>query len=167
MSLKTNYKDEMLKSGEQRRYNLVASNGSTLYSNVRLEKAYTPQVEGDKFSAKDINDTNRVVNDLDESYRTQYSLSEKFTGKYWINGKKIFRKVIMVNANNTPHKIVSLHEVISLTAMYHRGNTYGKSNCSNDVTIQQQNIYLLGDASQYVSSSNAITVIIEYTKMTA
>ena len=58
MSLKTNYKDEMLKIGEQRRYNLVASNGSTLYSNVRLEKAYTPQVEGDKFSAKDINDTN-------------------------------------------------------------------------------------------------------------
>lgn len=97
MSLKTNYKDEMLKSGEQRRYNLVASNGSTLYSNVRLEKAYTPQVEGDKFSAKDINDTNKAINDINDNYHAQYSLNERFTGRYWIDGKKVYEKVIHVS----------------------------------------------------------------------
>lgn len=97
MSLKTDYKDEMLKSGEQRRYNLVASNGSTLYSNVRLEKAYTPQVEGDKFSAKDINDTNKAINDINDNYNTQYSLNERFTGRYWIDGKKVYEKVIHVS----------------------------------------------------------------------
>lgn len=97
MSLKTNYKDEMLKSGEQRRYNLVASNGSTLYSNVRLEKAYTPQVEGDKFSAKDINDTNKAINYINDNYHAQYSLNERFTGRYWIDGKKVYEKVIHVS----------------------------------------------------------------------
>lgn len=97
MSLKTNYKDEMLKSGEQRRYNLVASDGSTLYSNVRLEKAYTPQVEGDKFSAKDINDTNKAINDINDNYHAQYSLNERFTGRYWIDGKKVYEKVIHVS----------------------------------------------------------------------
>ena len=97
MSLKTNYKDEMLKSGEQRRYNLVASNGSTLYSNVKLEKAYTPQVEGDKFSAKDINDTNKAINDINDNYHAQYSLNERFTGRYWIDGKKVYEKVIYVS----------------------------------------------------------------------
>lgn len=97
MSLKTNYKDEMLKSGEQRRYNLVDSNGSTLYSNVRLEKAYTPQVKGDKFSAKDINDTNKAINDINDNYHAQYSLNERFTGRYWIDGKKVYEKVIHVS----------------------------------------------------------------------
>lgn len=97
MSLKTNYKDEILKIGEQRRYNLVASNGSTLYSNVRLEKAYTPQVEGDKFSAKDINDTNKAINDINDNYHAQYSLNERFTGRYWIDGKKVYEKVIHVS----------------------------------------------------------------------
>lgn len=194
MSLKTDYKDEILRDEEDRRYNLVDENGRVVYSNIRLDKAYTPQQEGDKFSAKDINDTNKAVNDLnksyhtlnesyhtlnesyrnlnesyrnlDESYRKQYSLNEKFTGKYWIDGKKIFKKVINVNANNAPHGINSLSKVISLTAIYYKSNTYGRSNCSNDVTIQKQNIYLVGDASQFVSSSNPITVIVEYTKTT-
>ena len=180
MSLKTDYKDEILRDEEDRRYNLVDENGRVVYSNIRLDKAYTPQQEGDKFSAKDINDTNKAVSDLnesyhtlnesyrnlDESYRKQYSLNEKFTGKYWIDGKKIFKKVINVNANNAPHGINSLSKVISLTAIYYKSNTYGRSNCSNDVTIQKQNIYLVGDASQFVSSSNPITVIVEYTKTT-
>lgn len=117
MSLKTNYKDEMLKSGEQRRYNLVASNGSTLYSNVRLEKAYTPQVEGDKFSAKDINDTNKAINDINDSMK--YSLSaEQYTGQRWLNGEKIYRKIITWNnitsgVKNVAHGISNIKEFVN------------------------------------------------------
>lgn len=118
MSLKTNYKDEMLKSGEQRRYNLVASNGSTLYSNVRLEKAYTPQVEGDKFSAKDINDTNKAINYINDNYHAQYSLNERFTGRYWIDGKKVYEKVIPVSGFSSDisvnHSISNFDRALSI-----------------------------------------------------
>lgn len=118
MSLKTNYKDEMLKSGEQRRYNLVASNGSTLYSNVRLEKAYTPQVEGDKFSAKDINDTNKAINYINDNYHAQYSLNERFTGRYWIDGKKVYEKVIHVSGFSSDisvnHSISNFDRALSI-----------------------------------------------------
>lgn len=118
MSLKTNYKDEMLKSGEQRRYNLVASNGSTLYSNVRLEKAYTPQVEGDKFSAKDINDTNKAINYINDNYHAQYSLNERFTGRYWIDGKKVYEKVIHVSGFSSSisvnHSISNFDRALSI-----------------------------------------------------
>lgn len=142
MSLKTNYKDEMLKIGEQRRYNLVASNGSTLYSSVRLEKAYTPQVEGDKFSAKDINDTNKAINDINDSMK--YSLSaEQYTGQRWLNGEKIYRKVITWNGvtpgiKNVAHGISNIKEVVNydiilngdgsfykLPVVYHSGITSG------------------------------------------
>lgn len=118
MSLKTNYKDEMLKSGEQRRYNLVASNGSTLYPNVRLEKAYTPQVEGDKFSAKDINDTNKAINYINDNYHAQYSLNERFTGRYWIDGKKVYEKVIHVSGFSSDisvnHSISNFDRALSI-----------------------------------------------------
>lgn len=118
MSLKTNYKDEMLKSGEQRRYNLVASNGSTLYSNVRLEKAYTPQVEGDKFNAKDINDTNKAINYINDNYHAQYSLNERFTGRYWIDGKKVYEKVIHVSGFSSDisvnHNISNFDRALSI-----------------------------------------------------
>ena len=108
----------MLKSGEQRRYNLVASNGSTLYSNVRLEKAYTPQVEGDKFSAKDINDTNKAINYINDNYHAQYSLNERFTGRYWIDGKKVYEKVIHVSGFSSDisvnHSISNFDRALSI-----------------------------------------------------
>ena len=132
MSLKSNYKDEILKIGEQRRYNLVASNGSTLYSDVRLEKAYTPQVEGDKFSAKDINDTNKAINDINkaindinkaindinDNYHAQYSLNERFTGRYWIDGKKVYEKVLHVSGFSSDisvnHGISNFNRALSI-----------------------------------------------------
>ena len=64
MSLKENYKDEILQEGEQRKYNLIGNNGVALYSNVRLEKAYTPKQYGTKFSAEDVNSITKSINDM-------------------------------------------------------------------------------------------------------
>lgn len=64
MSLKTDYKDEILRDGEDRRYNLVDENGKVVYSNIKLDKAYTPQQEGDEFNAKDVNDITKAINGM-------------------------------------------------------------------------------------------------------
>lgn len=64
MSLKENYKDEILETGQSRTYNMVDSNGGVLYSNVKLEKAYTPKQEGDSFSANDMNAITKAVNEI-------------------------------------------------------------------------------------------------------
>jgi hypothetical protein len=64
MSLKTDYVDEILREGEQRKYNLMNDNGVALYSNVRLEKAYTPKQYGTKFSAEDVNSITKSINDM-------------------------------------------------------------------------------------------------------
>lgn len=65
MALKTDFKDEILSSSQPyRTYNIVDNNGETLYSNVRISKAYTPQQEGDEFGAKQINETNKAINDM-------------------------------------------------------------------------------------------------------
>lgn len=177
MSLKTNYKDEILKSGEQRRYNLVASNGSTLYSNVRLEKAYTPQVEGDKFSAKDINDTNKAINDINDSMK--YSLSaEQYTGRRWLNGEKIYRKIITwkditSGAKNVAHGISNIKEFVNyditlngdgsfykLPVVYYSNTTSGTF---YDIyaRINNTNIEMISNSNW---SNYKVTAILYYTK---
>lgn len=64
MSLKENYKDEILQSGQSRTYNMIDSNGGVLYSNIKLEKAYTPQQQGDNLSANDINAITKAINKI-------------------------------------------------------------------------------------------------------
>lgn len=65
MVLKTDFKDEILSSSQPyRTYNIVDSKGTTLYNNVRINKAYTPQQEGDEFGAKHINETNKAINNI-------------------------------------------------------------------------------------------------------
>lgn len=91
----------------------------------------------------------------------KYSLEEQFTGKYWIDGKKIYKKTVFIKSNNTPHG-TNIDKVISIKAIYNRGNTYGQSDGSNDTTIQSSNIYLTGNVNTYVSSGVYITI--EYTK---
>lgn len=65
MALKTDYKDEVLSSSQPyRTYNIVDSGGSTLYSGVRINRADTPQQEGSKFGASDINAITKAVNGI-------------------------------------------------------------------------------------------------------
>lgn len=99
MRLKENYVDEILQDGEQRKYNLINNDGSTLYSNVRLEKAYTPKQYGTKFSAEDVNSITKAVNNITDNIanivnETHYAREETKTGDTWINGKPIYVKMI-------------------------------------------------------------------------
>lgn len=96
MSLKTDYVDEILQDGEQRKYNLIDNNGATLYSNVRLEKAYTPKQYGTKFSAEDANAITRAINDISRDIvsKSHYAREETKTGDIWIDGKPIYVKMI-------------------------------------------------------------------------
>lgn len=87
----------------------------------------------------------------------KYSLDEQFTGEYWIDRKKIYKKTIFIESNNIPHG-VNMDRVISISAIYNRGNTYGQSDASNDITIQSSNIYLTGNVSTYASSGVYITI---------
>ena len=72
MALKTDYKDEVLSSSQPyRTYNIIDSNGSPLYSGVRINRADTPQQEGSKFGASDINTTNGAINSNTAKNETQ------------------------------------------------------------------------------------------------
>ena len=95
----------------------------------------------------------------------QYTASEQFTGKYWVDGKKIYQKTITTKTSGVAHGISDLREVTSLHATYYRNSTYGWADGSNDVTIQASTIYLTGDIASYVSGHGA-KIVIEYTKNT-
>lgn len=99
MSLKETYKDEILETGQSRTYNLVDSNGGVLYSNIKLEKAYTPKQYGTKFSAEDVNSITKAVNNITDNIanivnETHYAREETKTGDTWIDGKPIYVKMI-------------------------------------------------------------------------
>lgn len=94
----------------------------------------------------------------------QYSKNEQFTGQYWIDGKKIYQKTFVATTNSFVHSISNLSNVVSISAIYYRGNTYGRSDGSNDVTVQSSNIYLTGDIANNVS--NTVYITIQYTKTT-
>ena len=60
MKLKTDYKDDIIATGTQRKYKQTSNSDGT----IALTDATEYQQEGDSFGAKDINDTNIVVNAL-------------------------------------------------------------------------------------------------------
>ena len=64
MSLKTDFKDEILQEGEEhRRYNIKRSDTNEVVENdVYLERADTPQQVGDDFSAGDLNQMTTILN---------------------------------------------------------------------------------------------------------
>lgn len=65
MALREDFKDEILSSSNPyRTYNIVSSEGDVLYNNVRLNKSYTPQREGSKFGAKELNEICKAINNL-------------------------------------------------------------------------------------------------------
>lgn len=65
MTLREDFKDEVLSSSNPyRTYNIVSSEGDVLYNNVRLNKSYTPQQEGSKFGAKELNEICKTINNL-------------------------------------------------------------------------------------------------------
>lgn len=111
-----------------------------------------------------------------ESGASHYSTTEQFTGMYWIDGKKIYRKVIDFGAlpnttsKNKAHNISNLDSIITLKGMATNSPYY--------LPLPLTSIALAGQVKLEASSTNiTITtgddkrsyngiVIIEYTKTT-
>lgn len=118
------------------------------------------------------------VQDTEAQKSLVYSQNEIDTGKIWIDGKKIYRKVINCGAlpNNSlkiiPLNIVNIEEVINLTvtASSEQGNlvlSLPFYNINGDIVTayRQNNDIVLGsnlDVSYYKKSF----AILEYTKTT-
>lgn len=67
MSLKTNFKDEILQEGEtHRRYNIRDQEGGVLYENVHFERSDTPQQIGDEFGSGTLNQMTTILNKVVE-----------------------------------------------------------------------------------------------------
>lgn len=150
-----------------------------------------------KVNAADMNEIKTVVNGLvvntnsnsqESSYSCDYindcntySTDETFTGKYWINGKKIYRKIINFGAlpNSTTksvaHGISNLDEVLLLNAIAKSGTSY---KTIPDVISTNAAQYLTGQIKISISSGNIVIytesnqssfsayITIEYTKTT-
>ena len=115
----------------------------------------------------------QVVNTYDESQENTYSCkyindmntystSETFTGKYWIDGKPIYRKCYTITTQDTSTGITNLGTRISMSALVYNDNYYGSSDISKDIYWQSNKFWLTGDALTFVT--NGIVLIVEYTK---
>ena len=115
---------------------------------------------------------------MDNVGPTNYSTTEQFTGKYWIDGKKIYRKYTVTGTlpNNTrksvPHNVSNLNRVIGITGMAYDSN-------GNQITLPFNNIDVNGTVVVWVKNDDIVIlttndltaytesfVIIEYTKTT-
>jgi len=123
--------------------------------------------------------TNAIIMITDDETDTcHYSTDETFTGMYWIDGKKIYRKVVdcgtLPNAaqKNVPHNISNLDQVITIKGIATSGNTRVPmprsmssiaSHDNLDLFIANTNIYI---AVTVDYSTYSGIVILEYTKTT-
>ena len=116
-----------------------------------------------------------------ENKRNTYSTDETFTGKYWIDGKKIYRKVISptsyplpVNASSYSTGITDFGELISLTGVMHRqsGSSFTIPKTHHLDNGYAVNIQLANASTINLEIGSAFTNIdkayffIEYTKTT-
>ena len=118
------------------------------------------------------------IQDAEAQKSLIYSQNETDTGKIWIDGKKIYRKVINCGAlqsntlNEIPTNIVNMEKVVKITAMT-TSKTYklttqipytsvgGKKKV---IYIQNNNIYIYIDSVE--ETYDECFVILEYTKTT-
>lgn len=113
-----------------------------------------------------------------------YSTEETFTGKYWIDGKKIYRKVISVsnreisNATLISTGVSNLKDLISLNGVYYNAtyktkvpypllqNTGTVINCTYLENANGSYISFVGNETYSASPDRIHTFILEYTKTT-
>lgn len=118
------------------------------------------------------------IQDAEAQKNLVYSQNETDTGKIWIDGKKIYRKVINCGVlqkdtlNEIPTNIVNMEKVVKITAMTtskeYKLTTQipyisvgGKKKI---IYIQNNNIYIYIDSVE--ENYNECFVILEYTKTT-
>ena len=124
--------------------------------------------------------TNCLVAITDDSQDNNYSTDEVLTGKFWIDGKPIYRKVIDCGAlpNNTTkrtaHNIQNLETVVSLEGKAYRPSDglwiniphVNTSSLASGLSIVVYNGNIeMGDGVDYSTFTTSF-VIIEYTKST-
>ena len=97
-----------------------------------------------------------------------YSENEVNTGRKWIDGSLIYRKVVYIgnatlgSSNNFPHNIQNLGTVIKLARHFVYSNTqYMMWDGSPTMTVNNTNIAVSGASSLSVTK---LYFIIEYTK---
>lgn len=118
------------------------------------------------------------IQDAEAQKNLVYSQNEIDTGKIWIDGKKIYRKVINCGAlqtgtlNEIPTNIVNMEKVVKITAMTTSKNykltttipyisVGGKKKV---IYVQNNNIYIYIDTVEETYDESF--VILEYTKTT-
>lgn len=123
---------------------------------------------------------NQMQDNIEEAIGDTYSTKETFTGKYWIDGKKIYRKVIDIGTlpnaayKEVEHGISDLDLAIdirligkTLTGARFTGNLTGTSGVYDNRTIVTRiNSTHVQFASNIDSSNHSGYVILEYTKTT-
>lgn len=131
-----------------------------------------------------------IVNEYNDSqtsaYSTEYindmmdySTSEVNTGKKWIDGKTIYRKVLEYSKpanesnSNIPHGISNMDWLIRAEAMSKIGDHFRPlpSFFSSDISTYNQSIYYVDStivamyySSWYAARTSKIYVVLEYTK---
>ena len=146
-----------------------------------------------KFNASDMNEIKNVVNGLILGTKTQsdeetyscnyinsintYSTSEIDTGKTWIDGKHIYRKMIDTTVGNAETDLNALNcdFVINLSGWYKSNydwtwaiNSYpgsGNENYSLRIYRASSTGLFAVRYGSYVSTTYSIKIIIEYTKV--
>ena len=111
----------------------------------------------------------------------QYKTSEQFTGRYWIDGKKIYcnvitkRNIALSDGVNIAHGISNINQVIDYdVATWHTGSGtlvkyYSSASGSSNglsVRLSKTDIQFVGNDTWAASTSRVIYAIIYYTKTT-
>lgn len=109
----------------------------------------------------------------DEEDHNHYSTDETFTGNYWIDGKKIYRKVIETTSPATAQDtiitpIANVANIINIYGMLqYSANQQEPINWSYTTMAPSATYYASGNIRQRVDSSRSSKpeyIIVEYTK---
>lgn len=107
-------------------------------------------------------------------WTNHYSTEEQFTGKYWIDGKPIYRRVFEINNPTDGSTIISNVNVISGTILNYRANNQYAVNLavnSSDATFQSgAYVFMVNNEARLYNRGSIpatkVVIILEYTKTT-
>lgn len=104
-----------------------------------------------------------------------YSTNEQFTGKYWIDGKKIYQKTVDFGAlpnatsKSVNHNIGNLNKILNVVCVACRSrdnDTFMVGNIGDVISVNSSIVYIKEPTSvQSMSEYNAFATI-QYTKTT-
>lgn len=127
-----------------------------------------------KVTPSDMNEIRTVVNN--NAGVCDYSTSEINTGKTWIDGKTIYRKVVDTgtlpdqNTKSVAHNISNLDRIIHIEGFFYRSSDgmtrsfnfiYGSNSTFAGVQVDNTNISIYAS---WDTNANGSYVILEYTK---